>query len=97
MYFSTKTENGELALDLLNNSDFACVDKGKGIFEELEKTQKQLDLKVQHIKIKKLKVDLKKSDIDKFFDNLFTITLQLSNANSASKNQMNSLTESTIL
>ncbi|TNV71004.1 hypothetical protein FGO68_gene8232 [Halteria grandinella] len=95
VYFSTKTENGELALDLLNNSDFACVDKGKGIFEELEKTQKQLDLKVQHIKIKKLKVDLKKPDIDKFFDNLFTITLQLSNANSASKT--NSLNESTIL
>ncbi|CAK77067.1 unnamed protein product (macronuclear) [Paramecium tetraurelia] len=105
VYFSTKTENGELPLDLLNNQDYACVDKGKGIQEELEKIQKQLDLKLQNIKIKKLRVDLKKTEIDKSFDNLFTITLQLSRVNNPTNmtkssqilKTSNSLTDSTLL
>ncbi|CAD8069800.1 unnamed protein product [Paramecium sonneborni] len=105
VYFSTKTENGELPLDLLNNQDYACVDKGKGIYDDLEKIQKQLDLKLQNIKIKKLRVDLKKSEIDKSFDNLFTITLQLCNVNNTNTmtkssqilKTINTLTDSALL
>ncbi|KAM3134266.1 hypothetical protein pb186bvf_013551 [Paramecium bursaria] len=79
VYFSTKTENGEIPLDLMNFQEYGCVDKGKGILDDMERTQKLLDNKVQNIKLKKLRVDLKKTEIERCFDNLFTVTLQLNN------------------
>lgn len=103
VYFSTKTENGELPLDLLSTQEFACVDKGKGILDELEKSIKLLDSKLQNVKIKKIRVDVKKQEIEKSWDNLFTLTLQLSNTSPRGhqlkqrQSSNSSLTESIIL
>ena len=38
VYFSTKTENGEIPLDLMNFQEYGCVEKGKGILDDMERT-----------------------------------------------------------
>ncbi|CAK83872.1 unnamed protein product (macronuclear) [Paramecium tetraurelia] len=73
LYFSTKTDNGELPLDLLYNQEF----KGNAIIEEMDRTIKMLEQRINNIRIKKIRVDFKKTEIDKCFDTMCSLTLQL--------------------
>ncbi|CAD8083490.1 unnamed protein product [Paramecium primaurelia] len=73
LYFSTKTESGELPLDLLYNQEF----KGNAILDEMDRTLKMLEQRINNVKIKKIRVDFKKHEIEKCFDTMCTLTLQL--------------------
>ncbi|CAD8115841.1 unnamed protein product [Paramecium sonneborni] len=73
LYFSTKTESGELPLDLLYNQEF----KGNAIIDEMDRTLKMLEQRINNVKIKKIRVDFKKNEIDKCFDSMCSLTLQL--------------------
>ncbi|CAD8190676.1 unnamed protein product [Paramecium pentaurelia] len=73
LYFSTKTDNGELPLDLLYNQEF----KGNAIIEEMDRTIKMLEQRINNIRIKKIRVDFKKVEIEKCFDTMCSLTLQL--------------------
>ncbi|CAD8082905.1 unnamed protein product [Paramecium primaurelia] len=73
LYFSTKTDNGELPLDLLYNQEF----KGNAIIEEMDRTIKILEQKINNIRIRKIRVDFKKTEIEKCFDTMCSLTLQL--------------------
>lgn len=79
LYFSQQTEKGEIPLDLLQKNEFGCVEKGNAILADLDKTIHNLESRVGNIKIKKLRVDFKKKEIEKTLDSLFTLTLQLNN------------------
>ncbi|CAD8117326.1 unnamed protein product [Paramecium sonneborni] len=73
LYFSTMTDNGELPLDLLYNQEF----KGNAIIEEMDRTIKILEQKINNIRIRKIRVNFKKAEIDKCFDTMCSLTLQL--------------------
>ncbi|CAD8113468.1 unnamed protein product [Paramecium sonneborni] len=73
LYFSSKTDNGELPLDLLYNQEF----KGNAIIEEMDRTIKLLEQRINNIRIRKIRVDFKKAEIDKCFDTMCSLTLQL--------------------
>ncbi|CAD8082256.1 unnamed protein product [Paramecium primaurelia] len=72
LYFSTKTENGELPLDLLYNQEF----KGNAILDEMDRTNKMLEQRINNVKIKKIRVDFKKNEIEKCFETMCALTLQ---------------------
>ncbi|CAK58033.1 unnamed protein product (macronuclear) [Paramecium tetraurelia] len=69
LYFSTKTDNGELPLDLLYNQEF----KGNAIIEEMDRTIKILEQRINNIRIRKIRVDFKKAEIEKCFDTMCII------------------------
>ncbi|CAK60950.1 unnamed protein product (macronuclear) [Paramecium tetraurelia] len=74
LYFSTKTESGELPLDLLYNQEF----KGNAILDEMDRTIKMLEQRINNVKIKKIRVDFKKQEIEKCFESMCSLTLQMS-------------------